>query len=740
MAAFFADQLDFILFFYGLAFILLGAVCFAVARGSAAASAPSTVAWGVLGLFAYLHGAGEWLDLIALIFGDTTLFALGRTALMTASYMVLLDFGRLETSRCGFRVPGRWIYAPLLILVVLGWHWAGISGANAAARYTFGLSGSLLSGAILLVQAKRAPHLEGRWLSIAALALALYAIAAGAIVSPTPIWAGDVFNYETFTHTTGMPVQLVRGLIACLLAFAIWAYWGQRLTADVASARYAEFQRKQFYGTLVAFGAILVAGWILTEILGNIYKHNVEQESKGDINLIASRLALETTAVDSMARVLAGTEEITRVVAPGDRSDTGRAKSILTLDTEAARANEGYILDRQGKVRIVADSVSASIGDDFSAAPYFRQSIAGEPAYHFQFDQFDSTPYYFASYPLRVADGGVSGVVVLKKRLGGFESDLKTFDRSFALIDQHGIVLLTNRPEMRFRTLWPLPQKTVDVLTLAYGPISSRPAIQREVYTSDWLTFDGNREYVQRRSADHGGWSLVTWKAPQGIFAGRVLGIVITLQLTIIALVYLVGREHWIHNNVQLEKRLELEELARKLDNRATTDPLTGLFNRRKFDQALSAEILRAHRYGTPLSLIMYDADRFKTINDNFGHLAGDAVLIKLSRHVSSRLRASDVLARWGGEEFVILCPGSDAAMAAQLAESMRTQIETLPFKDTGAVTCSFGVAQFMDGDTPEALIARTDEALYRAKSTGRNRVEVGTQLVASSPSLQPAG
>ncbi len=203
-----------------------------------------------------------------------------------------------------------------------------------------------------------------------------------------------------------------------------------------------------------------------------------------------------------------------------------------------------------------------------------------------------------------------------------------------------------------------------------------------------------------------------------------MLGIVITLLATVMTLIYLFGRERWFHDNVQMENRLKLQELARDLRFQATTDPLTGLFNRLKFNEALAGEILRSARYKAPLALVLYDLDWFKAINDSHGHPAGDMVLTKLSAFVTGRIRSVDILARWGGEEFVIMLPGCDAAMAYQAAEKLRAAIGQVGFDVVGSVTCSFGCAQYVDGDTAASLIARADDALYRAKVRGRNRVE----------------
>jgi diguanylate cyclase (GGDEF)-like protein len=142
-------------------------------------------------------------------------------------------------------------------------------------------------------------------------------------------------------------------------------------------------------------------------------------------------------------------------------------------------------------------------------------------------------------------------------------------------------------------------------------------------------------------------------------------------------------------------------------------------------------------RYETPLSVVLYDVDNFKVVNDTHGHQFGDKVLVQLSRFVPSLLRSTDLLARWGGEEFVILTPGSDGGMAYRAAEKLRSAIEQVKFDEIGTVTCSFGVAQYVYGDTAETLISRADDALYLAKLNGRNRVELASLPSIAQPVLE---
>jgi hypothetical protein len=143
MVGFFNTQLDFIFFFYGLAFILLGATCIALARGSAGGKP-----WGVLGFFALAHGAGEWLDLTALVVGDTPVFAVLRTALMTGSFVLLLEFARRTAIGLGLRLPGPWLYVPLLAMVAATGAIAGLNAAGIVARYTLGFAGAMGTGAV----------------------------------------------------------------------------------------------------------------------------------------------------------------------------------------------------------------------------------------------------------------------------------------------------------------------------------------------------------------------------------------------------------------------------------------------------------------------------------------------------------------------------------------------------------------------------------------------------------------
>lgn len=165
--------------------------------------------------------------------------------------------------------------------------------------------------------------------------------------------------------------------------------------------------------------------------------------------------------------------------------------------------------------------------------------------------------------------------------------------------------------------------------------------------------------------------------------------------------------------------------LSTQLKKLAFTDSLTHIYNRLHFAHFLDAEIDKVKRYGGTFSIIFFDLDHFKTVNDNYGHLAGDDVLEQVTKVVSSANRSADIFARYGGEEFIILTPETDMSGALIHAERLREHIEKFEFKTAGHITSSFGVAEFnIEKDSVETILERADKALYMAKDFGRNRVE----------------
>jgi diguanylate cyclase (GGDEF)-like protein len=167
--------------------------------------------------------------------------------------------------------------------------------------------------------------------------------------------------------------------------------------------------------------------------------------------------------------------------------------------------------------------------------------------------------------------------------------------------------------------------------------------------------------------------------------------------------------------------------LQERMSRVAYTDPLTNTYNRLHFGHFLDSEIDRVKRYGGTFSLIFFDLDQFKAINDEYGHLVGDEVLKEVASVVQNANRGADIFARYGGEEFIILAPATDRSGACTHAGRLRKDIAEHRFSEIDRLTCSFGVTEYRkDHDDIVSLFKRADNALYSAKNGGRNRVESG--------------
>ena len=218
------------------------------------------------------------------------------------------------------------------------------------------------------------------------------------------------------------------------------------------------------------------------------------------------------------------------------------------------------------------------------------------------------------------------------------------------------------------------------------------------------------------------------------------------------ALAEIVGVTRDISEHKRLIRELEQAKEAAEIANQAlqqanvelaqiaTTDALTGMWNRRHFVAMADTLRAQARRQATPLSLLLLDIDHFKSINDRYGHATGDQVLIELSQRIKQAVRDTDVFARWGGEEFVLLLSCCGAAEAMGVAEKLRALVADRPFPVVGAVTISLGVAELHADEPMESLFQRVDVALYQAKAAGRNATRLSdTQGLGQGPGVRPA-
>lgn len=232
--------------------------------------------------------------------------------------------------------------------------------------------------------------------------------------------------------------------------------------------------------------------------------------------------------------------------------------------------------------------------------------------------------------------------------------------------------------------------------------------------TIDSLTNDIHREIFSK-------WIPIKYE--KGVNYDLVWKVALSSLLFILLIVY--WNRKIIKTNKLLEKaQKDIEEKNKALEKLATTDKLTNLYNRRKIEELLELEINRSERFGHHFGLAIIDIDKFKEVNDTFGHLVGDKVLEELANILNKNRRKTDFVGRYGGEEFIIICPESDIEGTLKLMELIKNKISEYPFHRVKNKTASFGVAISKNDDTVKSILNRADIALYNAKNSGRNKIE----------------
>ena len=196
----------------------------------------------------------------------------------------------------------------------------------------------------------------------------------------------------------------------------------------------------------------------------------------------------------------------------------------------------------------------------------------------------------------------------------------------------------------------------------------------------------------------------------------------ITIRQTIVVFIIILILIYY-NEKYKNQIRFDIEEKNQQLQKVVKIDGLTGIANRDYINEFLSKEMSRSNRFENPLSIIMIDIDYFKLINDNHGHLVGDNVLIEFSKTLKNNIREADLVGRWGGEEFLIICPDTPLESAIAMAKKLQEKIKYIDTETQIQLTASFGVVEYQFDYSIDDLINRADEYMYRAKKLGRDRI-----------------
>lgn len=502
--------------------------------------------------------------------------------------------------------------------------------------------------------------------------------------------------------------------------------------------------------------ATAVLGLIPLTLLINRYYDNrlairMEQETISIFDSINTQLEVFRDTIRSVESLV-----VIRQTATTNTNDRNAMQLALDTLRSFIGAASLFVLDNQG---IMLDgSGMVTVGANYKFRKYFQKAMEGQTYIYPAIGVNHKTLRMFFSAPLSFQENGEpAGVVAFSIGMEKIESMLKSQfpGNIYGLITENGVVFATSKERLLYKATLPITQAELESIEDAKQFVGFNVELAGFLVTDNTVMIDGKTYAIYRKRFENSNielFSLIAEDKTQYLTFIVIVGAAYALIVfLVIELIFINDRKiraekEIIQRNIELEtfnrslrqeidNRLAAEatlaEANRKLESISITDALSGLANRRHFDDVLASEYARHVRSGEELSLIMLDIDHFKAFNDHYGHLKGDECLRRIAGALAQNThRASDLMARYGGEEFACILPGTDKSGALQFAERLRQAIIGLgiphnksPISDTVTVSLGIVATRCTQDGTGEDLVARADRLLYRAKEEGRNQV-----------------
>lgn len=530
-------QMDYIFFFYGLGFILLAAATWALRR-----TEEQEMPWKWLGLFGLAHGLNEWLDMLVFSLMDSSAFAVVRLIVMATSFLFLIEFGRSGSAAVHGKRPGRWVFIPLLSLAGLG-AFAGISGLNASVRYALGLTGGLWT-AVALWQHRHAAHPGSRPLLLAALSMGFYGLVSGIVVPQAPFFPAAFLNHASFFAFTGFPIQLLRGILACVVAAAIWQYYvAWRRTAFKGIISPAAFRYEVWTSAVIT--ATLAAGWLMTCSLGRFGQQRDGEQYNHELKLVQATFEASVETADRLVKTSTASPNL-RIMGTQSRRDVAAINETLDRYARVIPNSICYVLDSSGKTLASSnrDTPESFVGHSYAVRPYFKKAMEGLQGSYVAVGLTSKAPGYYSSFPVRDAAGEIVGVTVVKINLDKLLIASYRGNYGF-LVDPNGIILSSTHPDFLLRTLWPISEEARRGLTQSEQyPALPEPAVL-PAHSVPGTLFSFRGAYLQtfQQTTSVEGLSFVILGSMNSWKMSRLVGILITLLATVLLVVFFVTQQ-----------------------------------------------------------------------------------------------------------------------------------------------------------------------------------------------------
>ena len=447
---------------------------------------------------------------------------------------------------------------------------------------------------------------------------------------------------------------------------------------------------------------------------------------------VVGNVRKEIGEVRKLAELLAHDVRVARLLQNPEKRLEKELDIYLRDFSSSLDLHRAFVLNRRGDCVVSNDYTNPKtlIGKNFSDREYFIQAIQGKPGTQFVVGRVSAVPGFHFSEPV-MHDDEVVGVATVKVDLESFAVRI-SFPSGF-VTDSNGVVVLADSPGLLMRAL---PNSTAmrmskQEMQLRYqrDELQILP-LERTMLGGVEVNLCGSRlqpALLQSFPLPQDGLVVYLYQELGGIadiadqfferFALAMLGSYFSLMVFVSGGIYLLRDTY---------QRRELILLNDELMRQAQYDSLTGCYNRRKFDEALHTELLRIERNNQSLALALIDLDNFKLVNDKHGHAVGDSMLAHVAGVLRRELRGIDLLARLGGEEFVIILPGTNEEQAVASMKRLLVRMEATPLEHEGRLivqTFSAGVTETTGGKDAQNLLHEADMALYAAKKCGRNRV-----------------
>lgn len=517
---------------------------------------------------------------------------------------------------------------------------------------------------------------------------------------------------------------------------------------------------KKLRNTAFFFAMLIVAGVLTFRWEQKAGIEEEQQIADRRLGVFRSKLFSPIDKYSYLPAIISAHPEITAALLdPRTEARTHALSQFLSRINASVKSSAIYVMDREGLTISSSNwkERTSFVGKNYSFRPYFQNAMQGNDSGFYGIGTTSQQAGYFLPHAV-IHDGKPIGVVVVKfvlLSLDSLDSSWDSSDGQVAVIDENDVIFLSSERDWKYRPIRPLSDEVLQKInsTKQYTSALRSPLVIRNhptlagigetiALTSTTKNHEVGTYLVSKLVLPDQNWKIEAFSSLDNVNRRAITAAMLVVCLTsVVALVILYGQQ--VRKNVREreasrialesaharleEKHAELERLAMHLKEMATTDPLTGCYNRRYFADLLVKILPGTKRQGASLSLLMIDIDFFKKINDTYGHDAGDSVICAVSSAIRKTAREADVLARFGGEEFVLALPQTGIESALLVGERIRETIAGLRIPSKSgeiSVTVSIGAGPFTAADELiDAAIKRADLALYDAKHGGRNQV-----------------